>query len=90
MTIICPNGHLGFAPIRVEPPAIRVSGPRQAIEAIDSVVTMPVELGGLRGSVVIGVASATAVMTSVLPNAQPNTNRWCAPSCTPAIPRPTG
>src|SRR5690606_14695185 len=32
------------------------------------------------------VPSATAVMTSVVPNAQPNTNRWWAPSCTPAIP----
>lgn len=54
------------APIRVEPPAIRVSGPRQAIEAIDSVVTMPVELGGLRGSVVIGVAIDTTGMQGVI------------------------
>lgn len=54
------------APIRVEPPAVRVSGPRHAIEAIDSVVTTPVELGGLRGSVVIGVAIDTTALRDVI------------------------
>ena len=45
---------------------MRVSGPRHAIEAIDSVVTTPVELGGLRGSVVIGVAIDTTTLRDVI------------------------
>src|SRR5690606_6873689 len=61
-----PPGLDFAAPIRVEPPAIRVSGPRQEIEAIDSVVTTPVELDGLRGSVVIGAAIDTAGLRGVI------------------------
>ncbi|HEX7118066.1 MAG TPA: YbbR-like domain-containing protein [Longimicrobiales bacterium] len=48
-----PPGLDFAAPLRVEPPAVRVSGPRRAIEALDSVVTVPLELGGLRGSAAI-------------------------------------
>ncbi|HEX6938731.1 MAG TPA: YbbR-like domain-containing protein [Longimicrobiales bacterium] len=61
-----PPGLDFAAPVRVEPPAIRVSGPRHAIEALDSVVTVPVELGGLRGSAAIGAEVDTTGLGNVI------------------------
>ena len=57
-----PPGLELAAPIRAEPPAVRVSGPQGAVERLDSVVTVPVELGGLQASAAINIAIDTAGM----------------------------
>ncbi len=61
-----PPGLELAAPIRARPPVVRVSGPRRAIEALDSVVTGPVELGGLRGSAAIRAPLDTAGLGGVI------------------------
>lgn len=50
-----PPGLEFTAPVRADPLAVRVSGPRNQLEGLDSIPTAPIELGGIRGPVAIEV-----------------------------------
>ncbi len=55
-----PPGLELAAPIRTEPPEVRVSGPQRSVVPLDSLVTVPIELGGVQGPAVINVPLDTA------------------------------